>query len=235
MSSDLSFVSGGQLQRAGAEAFDFDSYLDWYRTNGAWPAHPESMRRKYQQIVVPEEERDAVRRIAGNYRLFALVDIGCPWVAANLTIVSRVVESSPAIELRILHRTAHLDLAYAFPVPMGASTYVLVDEKGDELAVHAGTLGTPADVLKSSLAHRDECYREFAEHFPGTDALDLPNEYLADVLEESIEWRWAFIDRERAGVVQWLVGAAAGLRPTVERDSYDSYWAFGSSSLARNR
>lgn len=196
------------IRRAVAETFDFSGYLDWYRTNCPWPLHPESMRRKYDQIVVPEHEREALRRIAGNYRLLAMVDVGCPWVAANLTIVAGVVECSPAIELRVLHQPRHLNLAYAYPYHSGLpSTYILLDELDNELAVHAGTLGTPEDVLTLTTGYRERHYSEFARRFPGVHVADLPYEYTAGVLDESIEWRWQHIDQERDGAVQWLLNA----------------------------
>ena len=112
-----SFISRDRLHAAEAGAFDFADYLDWYQANGLWPEHAEAMRSKYEQITVPDSERAAIEAITGTYRLLATVDIGCPWVAANLTIVARIVAITPRIALRVLHRPDHLEIAYAYPGP----------------------------------------------------------------------------------------------------------------------
>lgn len=203
-------LSPDQFQRAEAAAFSFDGYLDWYELNGPWQGdRSELMRRKYGQIQIPGAEREALLTITGDYRLLAMVDVGCPWVAANLTIVARVVEATPRIQLRVLHRPQHLDIAYAYPGSRGAGSFVLFDESGDECAAHGGTLGAPREVLDLTVARREARYREFSQHYPGVHVMDLPHEYISAVLKESMEWRWGFLDQERAGVVQWLLNATA--------------------------
>lgn len=222
-------LSSEQLQTI-SHGFGFAQYQEWLRHDGRrWRSHAEPLYRNYTHLALTDAERRAVEGISERLRILALVDAGCPDVIANLPIVARISEMSPRIELRILHRPDHWDIADAIarahPGPgkdfpgaerWGESyvpTYVLFDDRGNDIAA---LIERPACMTELTTRRRQQTYEVWAELYPGVDAVDLPAEHLASVLAETIEWRWGLVDRERAGVVEWLVGATTS-GPELER------------------
>lgn len=193
------------------QGFDFDRYADWVLTQGDLVRRSlgEAMRQNYERLVFPDAEIAAIEAIGTKHRIIALVDVGCPDVAANLPIVARITRINPGIELRILHRPDHLDLAYAvaeaYPGNDGLThvpTYVVLDEQGSELGA---LLERPDEVTKFTARRKAASYREWHQRFPGVAVGDLPEEYRKDFFLDYNSWRLGLLDLERAAVVAWLV------------------------------
>ena len=197
-------------------ALDFDHYAQWVLTHGDLIRRSlgEAMRQNYERLVFTEAEIASIRAIGAQHRIIALVDVGCPDVAANLPIVARITQINPGIELRILHRPDHLDLAYAvaeaYPGNDGLThvpTYVVLDEQGKELGA---LLERPDEVTKFTARRKAAAYREWHQRFPGVAVGDLPEDYRKNFFLDYNSWRLGLLDLERAAVVAWLVRATSG-------------------------
>ena len=196
--------------------FDFDRYADRVLTHGDIVRRSlgEAMRDNYERLVFTDAEVASIKAIGARHRIIALVDVGCPDVAANLPIVARITRINPAIELRILHRPDHLDLAYAvaeaYPGNDGLThvpTYVVLDEQGNELGA---LLERPDEVTKFTARRKAASYREWHQRFPGVAVGDLPEDYRKDFFLDYNSWRLGLLDLERAAVVAWLVRTMSG-------------------------
>ena len=197
------------------QGFDFDRYADWVLTHGDLVRRSlgEAMRQNYEKLAFTDAEIASIKGIGGNYRIIALVDVGCPDVAANLPIVARIAEINPGLELRILHRPDHMDLAYAvaeaYPGNDGLThvpTYVVLDEEGHEVGA---LLERPDEVTKFTAKRKAASYREWHQRFPGVAVGDLPEEYRKQFFLDYNKWRLGLLDIERAAVVAWLVRATS--------------------------
>ena len=198
------------------QALDFDHYAQWVLTHGDLIRRSlgEAMRQNYERLVFTEAEIASIRANGAQHRIIALVDVGCPDVAANLPIVARITQINPGIELRILHRPDHLDLAYAvaeaYPGNDGLThvpTYVVLDEQGKELGA---LLERPDEVTKFTARRKAAAYREWHQRFPGVAVGDLPEDYRKNFFLDYNSWRLGLLDLERAAVVAWLVRATSG-------------------------
>lgn len=206
------------VQSSYEQGLDFEHYADWVLTHGDVVRRSlgEAMRQNYEKIAFTDAEVASIEGIAGQYRILALVDVGCPDVAGNLPIVARITRINSGLQLRILHRPDHLDLAYAvteaYPGNDGLThvpTYVVLDDQGNE---RGALLERPDEVTKFTARRKAAAYREWHQRFPGVAVGDLPEEYRKKFFLDYNDWRLGLLDTERAAVVAWL------LRITTRKD-----------------
>ena len=105
-----------------AQALPYAEFLGRYGTD----AHRQRWQGAYERTVVTSQQRDLLESFTREMRLLCLAGTWCGDCVRDGTILQRIIEAAPRVELRFLDRDEHPEIAQELAINDGLRIPVIV-------------------------------------------------------------------------------------------------------------